>query len=59
MNVSELIKYGIPEKIIHDLSIKGFKELTRVQEQAVQSGLFSGNSFLVPLLILVRLTLQN
>lgn len=47
MDVSELSEFGIPDKIIEDLNEKGFIYLTRVQEQAVRSGLFSGNSLLI------------
>jgi len=47
MEISELGEYGIPKKLIDDLVALGFHQLTRIQEQAVRSGLFEGNNLLI------------
>jgi helicase len=47
MKISDLIEYGIPQKIIDNLLAQGFLNLTIIQEQAVRSDLFKGNNLLI------------
>ena len=37
MELTELLEYGIPEKIVSSLSEKGFTNLTRIQEQRARA----------------------
>ncbi len=47
MEISQLVEFGIPKKIVDDLITRGFSKLTRIQEQALNSGLFDGKNLLI------------
>ena len=47
MEIQELLKYGVPKSIIKEFQKRGYEKLTQVQESAVESGIFTGKSFVI------------
>jgi len=47
MDITELISYNIPETIVSDLEKRGYKKLTKIQENALKTGMFDGRSLVI------------
>ena len=47
MNITELLSYKIPETIVTDLQKRGYNKLTRIQENALKTGMFEGRSLVI------------
>jgi len=47
MNITELLSYNVPETIVTDLQKRGYNNLTKIQEKALQTGMFDGRSLVI------------
>jgi len=47
MEISELLKYEVPESLVSELRKKGYSKLTAIQELAIKSDLFEGQSLVI------------